>query len=1142
MKDQGGRAGLSRMFGLIGPLILWAAGAMLLAFMVAGRATAQDSGATEQQEPGWVGVRVVESSDTRIVLEVNLPAFDATRQPAGGRVYDLLSIPGWDLTQQPGRPQLPVKRVLLGIPPEAELRLAVLDTAAEESGPYRILHAPERVLVSEPFDLNAPWLSAPQFETRYSESPAEYGTDDYQPGAIARVGEVAWIRSQRVAAVDLSPILYNARTGRIRFHFQFRVELTLSSENGRQAASPAWDEIPAFEPLLQAELLNYEQSRAWRISASPYATRAASAAWPLPSDAYKITVTDPGLYQLTYDFLLQGGFSAETLGALDPSTLQLLSMGQEIPIWVEGEEDAHFDPGDYILFYGQALHDKYADENVYWLTYGQTAGRRMEVRDGKPLGALPPPPPAVAKVRIEEDRSYLPQWPGDDTTDRWYWQIIYSPPLNVGDPTFFTATVDLGHVSTEEMSSTLWVSMKGQSAVAAVNPDHHAEFYVNDRFVGEHYWDGADAVQWVPVDFPQDVLTSGLNLLRTEFPGVSGVPQELVLFDRYELTYGHAYRADSDQLEFWQASAGTFDFELTGFTNPAVDVYDITEALSVTRIVSGAVSSAGPSYSIRFSDTVPSTRTYLALTLDRWLEPVGMVHHTPANLRDEANAADYIIISHAGFLPAAHQLAAYRASQGLRTLVVEVQDVYDEFGFGLATAEAIRDFVRYAYDNWQATYLVLLGDGTYDPKNHLNQGAVSYLTPYLGFVDPWLGETATDNWFVAVSGEDILPDLHLGRLPANSLDEAQIMIDKIIAYEQAAEGAGWSNRLTFVAGLQPDPKGAGNFHTASDAILNEVVPAHYDISKVYLGAIPGSTCATGSQCQQQLVQAINAGTLLVNFIGHGSVIQWESIFSRSAIQDLSNTAALPVMLPMTCLDGYFIQAQRPTTTYPDYPSLSELLVRTAGKGAVASWGPTGLGVAYGHDQLDRGFLDALLLKGVRELGPATYAGKLRLFNAGYSLEQIQEYTVFGDPALRVKSPPADLAVAKTVEAPHEILPGDTVTFTLSFSNAGPGIAFGGTLADLLPPELVNPTIVSASPEVISQLPGMTFSWTLTNLWPHTGGEVRIRAEVDVEAGRLSFFNTATISASTPDLNLDNNRSKAGVGTKQAWLPLILKSP
>lgn len=1128
---------MSKTFSHVGMLLalLGLCAAMCLLFALVGE---QAAGAqvlatpTGGQNSVSQGIRIVEASGTRIVFDVDLSDYVVAQQQAGDRVYDLLSVPGWGLTQEPGMPQLPVRRVLLGVPPDAGLHLAISDVLTQDAGPYRILPAAERILDEEMLGLDGTWLSPPRFDIRYIESPAGYGAQGYQPDAIARLAEVAWLRSQRVAAIDLYPILYNAATERIHFHPHFRVELSFSYARGSGHDALPGIEPGAFEPLLEQELLNYEPARQWRSPAGLSTTRTGSADWPLRSDAYKIVVTEDGLHRLTHDFLLQGGMPAEILATLDPRTLQLYSMGQEIPIQVVGEADQSFDPGDYVLFYGQGLESKYTDKNIYWLTYGQAVGRRMGERNGEPSGALPSPTSFPFERRIEENRAYLAQWPGDDSTERWYWQALLILP---GEPVSLTMDVALDNVSTETVSSTLWVSMLGSTAT-----EHKAEFSVNGQAIGEHGWFGNDTVQWVRLDFPQSYLAEGVNTVRVDFPGVAGVSSEGVFFDRYQLAYAHAFRADSGQLEFSQAGPGVYEFTVAGFTDSDVDVYDITEPLSVTRIVSTVIEPVDPSYSLHFSDTVPMSRTYLALTPDRWLEPIDMVRYLPTDLRDPANAADYIIISHADFLQAAQQLATHRTSQGLRSLVVDVQNIYDEFGFGLATPHAIRDLMRYAYQNWQTSYLVLLGDGTYDPKNYLNEGVVSYLTPYLGFVDPWLGETATDNWFVAVSGEDILPDLHLGRLPANTLGEAQVMVDKIIAYEETS-GVEWAKRLTFVAGQQPDPKGAGNFHSVSDAVIDEVVPPLFDISRVYLGTIPGSTCATGTVCEQQLVQMINSGTLLVNFIGHGSMIQWESILTRSSIGSLSNAGALPVMLPMTCLDGYFIQARSPTTPYLDNPSLSEVLVRAPGKGAVASWGPTGLGVAYGHDQLNRGFLEALLVEGIPELGPATYAGKLTLYTAGYSLEQIEEYTIFGDPALRIKSPDADLSVVKTVEAPQEVVAGDIVTFTLAFTNNGPGIAFGVTLTDLLPPELAEPMIVYSSPAVISRHQDITFAWAITDLWPHSGGRIKVRAEIGSEVARPSFFNTAVISSLTSDLDLSNNRSRAGIGAKRAWLPLILKS-
>ncbi len=117
--------------------------------------------------------------------------------------------------------------------------------------------------------------------------------------------------------------------------------------------------------------------------------------------------------------------------------------------------------------------------------------------------------------------------------------------------------------------------------------------------------------------------------------------------------------------------------------------------------------------------------TYLALTPDRWLTPAEIVRDAPSDLLSTTNGADYIVISHPEFLPAAQTLATYRAGHLPRTKVVDVVDVYDEFGYGLSVPEAIRAFLRHAYDNWEPpapTYAVFMGDGTYDPKEYLGKG------------------------------------------------------------------------------------------------------------------------------------------------------------------------------------------------------------------------------------------------------------------------------------------------------------------------------------------------------------------------------------------------------------------------------------
>lgn len=1120
---------------LVWPLLSTAI-AFLFCAVIARRVDAQSGQVgSREQASRQPEIHVLATDENAVVLEVDVPELTFTRQVIGATGFDVVSVHDWGLTQEVGAPRLPMRRVLVGIPPGASVELGVLNEVVREAGPYHVIPVPDLILQTHPLDQLGMWNSPPRFDERFLESPAVYGTDAQYPGVVARLAEVGYIRDRRIAVIELYPVQYNPVSQQMWFHSRFRVELSFSHPLGQELGRPSGGEIRNLEQLLSDQLINHAVARDWRGTSAEFST---SEHWPLASEAYKVFVAQDGIYRLSYHDLWTAGVP---VGTLDPRTLQIYSMGQEIAIRVVGEEDGKFDEDDSVLFYGQGISNKYTNENGYWLTYGQAAGRRMSKRDGTPSDSLPSPSAFDVHLHLEENTRYSSQWPGNDSTDRWFWEGVEVYP---DEPVDVRVDVDLGHVyvSTEEMPSTLGVSMKGHNESATVNPDHHARFHVNDCYVGEYWWDGATKVEFVKLAVPQSCLTFGVNTLRTTFPGDTGLDYELILFDRYELSYGHAFQADSDRLTFTQTTTGTWGYEITGFSGSDVEIYDVSTPMTVTRIVSPTIEPFGSTFTLQFSDTVPSTRTYLALTPDRWLPPETLARDRPATpaLHDTTNGADYIIISHADFLPAAQKLAAYRAGQGLRTAVIDVEDAYDEFSYGLAVPQAIRDFLRFAYEHWEnpaTQYVVLLGDGTYDPKNYVDLGVVNYIPPYLAFVDRWMGETATDNWYVAVSGEDILPDLALGRLPANNLAEANLMVDKIIDYEQDTQVAGWNDRLAFVAGRQPDPMGAGDFHGLSEAVINEYVPPWYDVSRVYLGATPGSTCGSGSECRQQLIDAINAGTLLVNFIGHGSVVQWDGdrILDLEAIGQLTNASRLPVMLPMTCLEGKF------TNPYPQSPSLSETVVRATDGGAVASWGPTGLGVAYGHDQLNRGFLDAVFARGIRELGPATLAGKLRLYGAGHSLEQIQEYTLFGDPALRMHVLDADLQVGMTLDGPREVVPRDVLTYTLSFTNVGPGIAHNVVLSDVLPPVLVSPTVVYTDPGVISQHAGITFAWTITHLWPHTGGEIRIRVMVDPAAvPPITFFASAEITASTPDFVPWNNHTWVGIGTDRVYLPLILR--
>jgi len=515
-----------------------------------------------------------------------------------------------------------------------------------------------------------------------------------------------------------------------------------------------------------------------------------------------------------------------------------------------------------------------------------------------------------------------------------------------------------------------------------------------------------------------------------ECPGDTGrTGWEVVWIDWLEVDYRRTYTTTtgSDDLRFFGSDqVGTWDYHVSGFATDDFDdskIFDITDPTNVSRVVSATVESSS-SYTLKFKATVTDTREYWALTTAQRLSPLSIMldtRSTPLDLHSEDNGADYIIITHSDFYTDVQPLANRRAGQGPRTMVVDVQDVYDEFSYGAFDPKAIRDFLAYSFSSWvqpPPSYVLLVGDGHYDFKDNLSSGMGNYIPPYMAAeIDDTMGEAAADNRYVClVGGDDIWPDMHIGRLPANSSAEAQTMVNKILNYEQNPTSGDWNSMVLFVAEDQPD--GAGNFWDLSDDIANNHLPSTYIPDKVYYDSHPDNPISGHpdpprpqppyysdvGDVRAAAVAAMNEGRLLVNYVGHGAVTFWadEDLFGINDIPSLTNAGKLPMMLPMTCQEGNFVN---PSTTAP---SLGESLVRAESKGAIASWSATGWGYAIGHHYLEKGFFTAVFSDTISEIGTATYLGKLNLYESTSGHRDLMDtYVLFGDPFMKLNLPACD---------------------------------------------------------------------------------------------------------------------------------------
>lgn len=931
-------------------------------------------------------VDLIASSDDETIFVVQAENYRLETVEGIDGPCQRIEMDGYESAGTVGAPQLPMRSLLLGIPPGATPSLEiVVDSPVRLPDSYRICPTPQAVV--EEGDGGA----VAYVEQAVAADSAAYSQNALLPAAVTRISDSGWMGRLQFVRIEIAPFQYNPSDGSLIHHPLMQVRVRHA---GMAVQAVSASGVDAFTQSVQGLLLNGAQASSWAAAPVSAISAAANGGWRPPSPALRITVREEGLYAITYGDLAQAGVP---IASISSHGLRLYLNGQDVAIRVvDGNNwddvDGLFDRGDQLLFYGQGVDEKYTGANVYWLSYGAAGGIHMLTQSQGASGALVDSYPAT--VRYEENFNYVSSAPKLPGYNHWYGRLLTVAGANASNswqiPLSTSALSPGSHTATVEAAM-----------VSRTRGTHHVKFYVNGSYVGDGQWAGA-AYSTFSVTFDQALLKTGSNTLRAEIINdLDGQSVSVVYLDWLQLRYQRQTSAVSDRLIFDSTGSGPRRFSVSGFSAGRLETYDVTDPLRVARILVPAGTTA------EFGTA--SGRRFLVQETNQRKRVASLVQANTVDLLDTSNRADYFIIAHNEFLGAIQPLADYRAALGLKVVLIDVQHIYDTFNYGRVSPQAIRDFLIYAYGNWQtsgsSSYVLLVGDGTFDPRNYRSDSGRTFIPPYLEMVDPDLGETAADNRYVTIAGTDRMPDMHLGRLPAESAADVSAMVQKIIGYESAPADSGWNGKVLFVA---DDLKGGGGaFYNFSDAIADgsmeidgqsiPLLPSTYQKNKLYLP----SNCTSGDSCRESIVSQINHGVLMVSYVGHSAKEYWaeENMLNLSALNQMNNSV-YPVMLPMTCLEGYYHEAEQGRM------SLGEALVRKPKAGAIASWSSSGLGLASGHDYLERGFFMGVFHIGVRELGPATTLGKIYLYAnapAGKYDDLLDTFLLLGDPALKLRT-------------------------------------------------------------------------------------------------------------------------------------------
>jgi hypothetical protein len=529
-------------------------------------------------------------------------------------------------------------------------------------------------------------------------------------------------------------------------------------------------------------------------------------------------------------------------------------------------------------------------------------------------------------------------------------------------------------------------------AIQGVSPSTHSvSVFFNDVLVGtmNNYSGLEHGVQ--AFNIPVAQLLDGNNTVKMTAPsGDTG------LVDYVRLTYPHKYTADSNSLRFsvpYNQSA-----IVDGFSTPNVMLLDISDPANV-KVTNPAAQVSGSGYAIAVKKTHASTlgipeqqltRTVYALPQGQFLQPAALSLNQPSTLNQSTNGADILIVSYKDFIPSLSKnlgaantsFVAQRLGQGLTSQIVDVEDIFDEFSYGTHTVQALVDFFSRASTTWnkKPRYLLLLGDASYDPRNY--EGFGNWDLVPTKHVDTLFEDTCTDELLADFDGDGI-SNISLGRLPARTAAEADLMLSKIINFSKT--------NVPQTAMLVADAQDGYYFSFADSNVAVAALLPQPQINVQFVNRGEGHTPSTDAATRTTIINNFNQGVALANYSGHGNVDAWTGaqIFTAPDARALTNGNKLTFVVVADCLNGLFDDR--------NLEGIGEAFIKAPNGGAVATFSSSGKTTPEGQQAMAQSLYQLIYGSQPTALGDAIKQAK----SATSDMDVRHTWIFLGDPTMKI---------------------------------------------------------------------------------------------------------------------------------------------
>ncbi len=976
-----------RLFPALGRRCVQVLELLLLALLLTGTLSAGEE-IIRLQEAG-TGV-------VRFIVQIDSEDIEVTRRK--GRDY--IRIRTFADGGLPGAYTLPSRAVAVALPPGVQPKLswAVLEEKA--------IPAPNPAL--------QPVMDSFTGEVALPDFPWQE-----EPPPLLTILETGWQQENYLAVLQLQPARYSSQARAWKVATRIRVELRFdpSAEQKGVSRKPSATKLPQG-------IINPVQAVKW--AGVSRAVPKVSAATERETPLARIIIREPGWYALTAEMLDSLGID---FSEIPPERLGITYRGKPVPVLMQDGNDGRFEAGDRIIFQGDVNRGSltylspYTEVNVYLLVVFPGQAQRFGETDG---GLYQPeaevPDWYTAEKHFEQDHVFdrlLQQYVQD--ADHWFWFI-----LTAGDDETLEFEIE-GPVGVQD-TARLSFSAMGLTYLPQYNPDHSIAIEINGTRVDARMWDGQRELTVRDIPIPAGLLREGRNTLRVLAPGDSRAREiDKFLFNWFSISWPREFVPVDEEIAFSPPKTGKpLTFRIKGFTTDELLLFD-----SFNRRIANYLleQQDDRTWMLQFQDPAPrQDKRYFVLDSRSPAEPerIELMPEQP-DFRSPDRGADYIIITHESFRQGLQPLIDMRTNQGMRVEVVELQQVFDQFSGGNYDPRAIRDLVRYAWENWQPPrprYLLLVGDTHYYfRKGRYRSGNGEFMPTFLAYTVAW-GLSASDNYFVQIVGDDILPDMAVGRFPVNNESELKAMVDKTVAYETEPDHSRWRGVVNLSSGDDP------LFENQMDFLYQNYIPDAYRVTRVYTNEKSpyyGST--------EELLAAFNEGALFMNFVGHGGggVFTDDQLFLLDDAYLIRNRQRWSVLLTWSCFIGYF---DNPAT-----PSLGETLVRIPEYGTIANFGASGRAWLFGDRLFNGEFFNQIFRQDEKlRLGEIARRAKIDLLLKYGQRDLVLNYNIIGDPALHIPFPDETLELRSENSA---VMPGGSI----KVSGRAPGAQSGQVVVE-----------------------------------------------------------------------------------------------